>query len=110
MHAWGTVGVVERRNRRHAPARAVGGSGDADDGVNFVRADIVLPVIADAAEIGGEVEGGGKDHRLDRLEQARGNDCRDGVGGIVQPVQEIERQRDDDQPDEQGKGKLVHQA
>ncbi len=46
---------------------------------------------------GDEIEKGGPDHGVARLQHARGDDGGDGVGGVVQPVQKIEQQRHRDQ-------------
>ena len=54
--------------------------------------------------IGGEVEHGGKQHRLYRGEQPCGDHRGDGIGGIVQAVQEIEGQRHRHQRDQQRQG------
>ena len=40
-----------------------------------------------------EIEKCRPDHRIVRPQYAGGDHGRDGVGGIVQPVQEVERQR-----------------
>ena len=59
---------------------------------------------------GDEVEERCPQHRVLRTQHAGRHDRRDRVGGVVQPVEEVERQRDDDQPHQQRKRKLVHQA
>ena len=51
---------------------------------------------------GDEVEERRPQHRVARAQHARRDDGRDRVRGVVQPVQEIEQQGDEDQPDEQG--------
>ena len=70
--------------------------------------DLVQAREGERQEIGGEVEDAGEEHRLDRPEQPRRDHRRDRIGGVVQPVQKIERQRDDDQADQQREGELVH--
>ena len=57
-------------------------------------------------EIGGEVEEGGEGHRLDRAEQLGRDHRGDRIGGVVQAVQEIERQRQDDQSDRAAAGRV----
>ena len=61
-------------------------------------------------EIGREVEERGEADRLDRTQQARRHHRRDRVGGVVQPVEEIEGQRDQDQAGQQREREFVHQA
>ena len=58
--------------------------------------------------VGREVAGRGKDHRGDGRKQLGRDNRGDRIGGIVQAVEEIERQRHGDQADEQRKGELVH--
>ena len=59
-------------------------------------------------EEGDEVEKGRPGDRILRFEHAGGHDGRDRIGGVVQPVQEIEQQGDADQRDQQGQGDGFH--
>ena len=59
---------------------------------------------------GDEVEERRPHHREVRLQHAGGDDGRDRIGGIVQAVEEIERQRDRDQRDEERKGEVHRRA
>ena len=57
---------------------------------------------------GDEVEERRPGHRVARPEHARRHDGGDRVGGVVQAVEEIERQRDGDQADQQRKCERCH--
>ncbi len=70
--------------------------------------DLVKLRYGESQEIGREVEEGGEDDRLHRAEQPGRDHGRDRVGGVVEPVQEVERQSDGDEADEQRQGQLVH--
>ena len=48
-------------------------------------------------ERGDEVEKGGPDDRFARREDPRRHDRRDRVGGVVEPVDVVEKQRDENQ-------------
>src|SRR4029450_2051449 len=54
---------------------------------------------------GDEVEERRPEHRVVRPEHPRRDDGRDRVGGIVQSVEEVEQQRECDQPDQDRKTK-----
>ncbi len=51
-------------------------------------------------EIGGEVEKGREGHRGNGLQEPRRDNRCDGVCCVMQPVQEVERQRNQDEADE----------
>lgn len=51
-------------------------------------------------EEGDEVEEGRLEDRVPRRKNARGDDCGDGIGGIVEAVDEIEHEGEDDQKDD----------
>ena len=72
--------------------------------------DLVQLGQGERQEVGREVEEGGEGDRLDRAEQLGRDHRGDRIGGVVQAVEEIERQREDDQADEQRQGKLVHRS
>ena len=57
-------------------------------------------------EVSGEIEEGGKGDRADGADQARADNRRDRVRRVVEAVEKIEGQRNDDQADEERKGKL----
>ncbi len=61
-------------------------------------------------EIGREVEEGGEGDRLDRAEQLGRDHRRDRIGGVMQAVQKVERQRQGDQADQQRKSEFVHRS
>ena len=61
-------------------------------------------------EVGREVEEGGEGHRLDRTQQLGRDHRGDRIGGVVQAVQEVERQRQDDQSDQQRQGEFMHRS
>ena len=86
-------------DRAHERAEHHPGVDDArlDDAL----ADRLGDVEAEEQE-GDEVEERRPQHRVARAQHARRDDGRDRVRGVVQPVQEIEQQGDEDQPDEQG--------
>ncbi len=62
--------------------------------------DLVKARHGEGEEVGGEVEEGGEDDRLNRTEKPGRDHRRDRVGGVMESVQEVERQGDGDQPDE----------
>jgi len=61
-------------------------------------------------EVSGEIEEGGEGDRGRGAEQSRPDDRGDRVGRVMKAIQEVERERDDDQADQEGKGELVHQG
>ena len=61
-------------------------------------------------EIGSKVEEGGKGDRLHRPQQLGGDHRGNRICRVVETVQKVERQREDDQPDQQRQGELVHAA
>ena len=62
---------------------------------------MVLATCGAEDEGGDEVEERRPDHRLLRREHARRDDGGDRVRGVVEAVQEVERQRDEDDEDEE---------
>jgi len=58
------------------------------DGLGHVQAE---------EQEGDEVEPRRPGHRVAGLQHPGGDDGGDGIGGVVQPVQEVERKRDSDQ-------------
>ena len=52
---------------------------------------------------GDEIEEGGPEHRILRAQHPRRHDRCDRIGGVVQPVEEVEQQRDRDQEDQNRK-------
>jgi hypothetical protein len=81
-----------------------------DRGIDDPGADGLGDVQAEHAE-GDEVEESGPEHRILRPEHAGRDDGRDRVGGVMQAVQEVERERDGDEADQDGKAELsVHGA
>ncbi|WP_240387213.1 hypothetical protein [Brevundimonas naejangsanensis] len=56
---------------------------------------------------GDEVEEGRPPHRIDRRQDAGGDDGGDRVGRVVQAVQEVEQQGDADQEDQDQEG-VIH--
>ncbi len=63
--------------------------------------DLVQLRHGEREKISSEVEESGECHGLRGAQQARGDDRRDRIGGIVQPVQEVERERDGDEANQQ---------
>lgn len=60
---------------------------------------------------GDEIEEGRPRDRILRPQHPGGDDGGDGIGGVMQTVQEIEEQRDGDKADEQRQGKRdIHQT
>ena len=58
-----------------------------------------------------EIEERRPEHRILRTQHPGRHDRRDRIGGVVQPVEEVEQQRDRDQSDQDGKTKRgVHVA
>ncbi len=92
--------------REDVPRDRPGEGAEDHPGVDDVGGDDALAerlrdVQAEEQE-GDEVEERGQHHRALRRKHARRDDGRDGVGGVVRPVDEVEEQREADQPDEQG--------
>ena len=74
--------------------------------VDDAAADGIGDMQAEQGE-GDEIEEGRPEHGVLRPQHAGRDDGRDGIGGVVQAVQEIEQQRDGDERDEK-EGDAVH--